>query len=244
MPILERSSREAYPLWLRSAQSAGAFLLLDKPRGWTSFEAVAFVRRQLRRRAGHAGTLDPLATGLLIVGIGTATKLLTDFQQLPKTYVTTLKLGAITETDDAEAPEQVLCPEVRVTEQELQQVLERFRGEISQTPPRYAAVKYRGKRLYELARAGVQFQPLPRRVTIFELELQGMELPYVQLRIVCSAGTYVRAIARDIGTALGCGAYVVELRRSAIGEYRVEEALTPEEFTQCTASYAPLHPVG
>lgn len=244
MPLLERSSLPEYPQWLQSAQSTGAFLLLDKPRGWTSFEAVAFVRRRLRRRAGHAGTLDPLATGLLIIGIGTATKLLTDFHTLPKTYLTTLKLGAVTDTDDAEAPEQVLCPELRVSTDELQQLLERFRGELQQVPPRYAAVKYHGKRLYELARAGIEVHPVPRTVTIFELELLGVELPYVQLRLVCSAGTYVRALARDIGMALGCGAYVVELRRSAIGEYRVEEALTPEEFAQQTASHAPLHSTG
>lgn len=210
-------------------------MLLDKPRGWTSFEAVLFLRRLLQlRRIGHAGTLDPLATGLLILGIGQATKKLAFFQKLPKTYSTTLKLGAITETEDAEAPEQVLCPQITLSEAEFRLLLERFRGDIEQIPPRYAAIKYRGQRLYALSRSGVEVTPQPRRVHIAELELLDFSPPYARLRVVCSAGTYIRALVRDIGIAAGVGAYVVELRRLAIGPYTVEDAITPDEL----ASYS------
>ncbi len=242
MPILERSCTEAFSEWVHSARTSGAFLLLDKPKGWTSFDAVAFVRARLRRRTGHAGTLDPIATGLLILGLGAATKVLGDFQQLPKTYRATLKLGATTDTDDAEAPERIVCPEVTVTEEEIRRQLERFRGTLRQIPPRYAAIKHQGKRLYELARAGIAVQPPARTVTISQLELHSFTPPLLELSLVCSAGTYVRALARDLGEALGCGAYVLELRRCAIGPYRVEDALTPQEFAHWIDSYARLHP--
>lgn len=245
MPILDRESVPELAAWLYRAREHGAFLLVDKPRGWTSFAVVDFLRRLLgQRRIGHAGTLDPLATGLLIVGIGRATRLLPSFQQLPKTYVTTVKLGAVTETDDAEAPEQVICPELSITELDVRRTLERFRGTIEQIPPRYSAVKQGGRRLYELARAGVPVTPRPRTVFIAELELLRFAPPYAQLRVVCSAGTYIRALARDIGATLGCGAYVTELRRLAIGPYQVEHALTPDELSSLLHSHARLHPVG
>lgn len=240
MPFLERSSLQSFAQWLHYARTTGAFALLDKPQGWTSFAVVAFLRRLLRlRRIGHAGTLDPLATGLLIVGIGKATAKLASFQQLPKTYRTTLKLGAVTETDDAEAPEQLLCSELTVSKEEFQRLLERFRGEIEQIPPRYAALKHHGRPLYALSRAGILVTPKPRRVHIWELELLAFDLPYAQLRIVCSAGTYIRALARDIGLAAGCGAYVVELRRLAIGPYSVDEAVTPDELVHDGHAHIP-----
>ncbi len=238
MPILERSSLRKFSEWLQYAHQQGAFVLIDKPLQWTSFAVVAFLRRHLHlRRIGHAGTLDPLATGLLILGIGQATKFLSHFQQLPKTYETTFKLGATTETDDAEAPEQLRCPECTVSELELHSVLQRFRGEIEQIPPRYSAIKYGGRRLHELSRSGIVVTPKPRRVFIAELELLEFTPPYARFRVICSAGTYIRALARDIGDALGCGAYVVQLRRVAIGPYTVEEALRPEELSQ----YVQLH---
>lgn len=242
MPILERSTAKEYPAWLRQAQQQGAFLLLDKPRGWTSFDAVAFLRRLLAlRRIGHAGTLDPLATGLLILGVGRATRMLSHFQKLPKTYTTTLKLGAITETDDAEAPEQPICSSITIGEEEFRRILERFRGTLEQVPPRYSAVKYRGRRLYELSRAGITVMPQPRTVHIYQLELLRFDPPFVSLQVSCSAGTYIRALARDIGMAAGCGAYVLELRRLAIGPYHVENALTPEEFARLVSEHARVH---
>ncbi|MDW8225755.1 MAG: tRNA pseudouridine(55) synthase TruB [Bacteroidota bacterium] len=243
MPILERTTIAEYPDWLQRAQAHGAFVLIDKPYGCTSFDVVAFVRSQARlRRVGHAGTLDPLATGLLVLGIGKATKALPAFQQMSKTYVATLKLGAVTETGDAEAPEHLFSSEVTITEEQLQHVLQRFRGVIEQIPPPFAAVKYCGQRSYHLARAGILVPPKPRTVLIAELELLQVVLPYIRLRLVCSTGTYVRALARDIGIALGCGAYIVELRRTAIGNYRVEDALSPEEFAHCAAYHAGVYP--
>lgn len=245
LPFLRRSTLDQLPEWLSVARSVGAFILLDKPRYWSSFDTVRFLRRLLGlRRIGHAGTLDPLATGLLILGIGRATRLLPTFQRMPKTYVTRMKLGAITATDDAEAPEQPICSELTVTEAEFRQLLERFRGTIEQVPPQYSAVHHGGKRLYELARAGISVSPLPRTVHIAELELTRWEPPFAELFTVCSTGTYVRALVRDLGAAAGCGAYVVELRRLAIGPYHVDDAVSPDELSQAIAQqHARLHPL-
>lgn len=232
-PVLDRSGAQQYGEWLQRAQRSGGFVLVDKPKGWTSFDVVRFLRRLWGiRKIGHAGTLDPLATGLLILGVNAATRHLSSLQALVKQYQTTIKLGAVTATDDAEAPEQPVGPVPDLTAADLEAVLERFRGTIEQVPPAYSALKYRGQRFYELARRGQLPPASARTVHIWRLELVELRLPFVRLSVACSAGTYIRALARDIGAALGCGAYVYELRRTAIGDFRCEAAWTPQELEQ------------
>lgn len=224
-----------------NAPTPAGFLLIDKPVGSTSHDITAAVRRTLqnevdasasnraervhRIKVGHAGTLDPLATGLLLIGIGRATKLLPRLAGLAKTYEVTITLGATSATDDAEGP-ITENPNVKIpTPHNVAGVTRRFVGKQNQIPPPYSAKKVGGHRAYRLARRGQIVSIKPQRITIYDLKLQRYEYPELQLTVRCSAGTYLRSLARDIGQALGTGGYVSLLRRTAIGPFKVEDAM-------------------
>jgi tRNA pseudouridine55 synthase len=201
-------------------------LLLDKPLGLSSNAVLQRAKKLLgARKAGHAGTLDPLASGLLIALFGEATKFAGLLLDSDKEYLATLKLGETTATGDAEG-EVLQRRTVSVTEAEIRAALTRFRGEIEQVPPMHSALKREGVPLYKLARRGKSVERKPRSVRILELELLGFTTPLVDLRVRCSKGTYVRTLAEDIGAALGTGAHLTALRRTAAGRFRVEDALS------------------
>ncbi len=202
------------------------FLLIDKPAGCTSFDVVRWVKRALaERRIGHLGTLDPFATGLLVVAVGRATRLLPLLQHFSKTYEAVAVLGATSTTGD---PEGTIAETGGVvpTRRAVDDALVRFRGEISQIPPAFSAVKVDGERAYEKARRGEEVVLKPRTVTIHELTPTRFEPPELAFTATCSTGTYIRTLAADIGTSLECGAYLTSLRRTAIGPFRVEDAVS------------------
>jgi tRNA pseudouridine55 synthase len=203
-------------------------LLVDKPRGITSHDAVDRVRRSVgTRKVGHAGTLDPMATGLLVMGVGRATRLLRFLGEFPKVYRGAGVLGVETDTLDAEGTVLREGP-VSVTEGELRAAVARFVGDIEQRPPAYSAVKVGGQRLYRAARQGVVVDAPSRRVTVDRFDVTAFAPPRFDVEVRCSSGTYVRSLVADVGTALGCGAHLVELRRTAVGPFRVEEAAPPD----------------
>lgn len=215
----------------------GEVLLFDKDLDWTSFDLVQRVRNTLCRmmgikkmKIGHAGTLDPLATGLMILCTGKATKRIEEFQAEEKEYVATLKLGATTPSFDMETEEDKQNDFAHVTEELLISALNKFEGEIDQIPPVFSAVKVKGKRAYEFARNGKELKLQPKKIVIREIKLEKFDLPKVVIKVVCSKGTYIRALARDIGEELKCGAYLTGLRRTRIGEFKVENALTVDYF--------------
>jgi tRNA pseudouridine55 synthase len=217
----------------------GGVLLVDKPGGWTSFDVVRKLRRAFGiRKIGHAGTLDPLATGLLILASGGRTRDIASFQDQAKTYDGTLRLGAITDSLDADTPERDPRPFHDVTREALEAACSNFRGAIMQTPPMYSAVKIRGTRLYALARAGRVVERAPRPVEVFEFSCIRFVPPDVDVRVVCSKGTYVRVLAHDLGAALGCGAYLTALRRVRIGPYAVTDAWTVQRILDAVRSTA------
>lgn len=209
--------------------SSDGFLLVDKPSGWTSHDVVAKVRGLAgMKKVGHAGTLDPMATGLLVLGLGRATRLLRFVQGLPKEYVARAMLGVATDSLDADGTETERAP-MEVNRDAVAAVLPAFRGPIEQIPPMVSAIKVEGRKLYELAREGQEIEREPRAVEIFELEITGFEsgeYPFVEFRVVCSSGTYIRTLADDIARALGGRAHLVALRRTRIGSMTVEAAST------------------
>ncbi len=203
-------------------------LLVDKPAGATSHDAVDAVRRALgTRKVGHAGTLDPMATGLLVIGVGRATRLLRFLGDLPKTYEGTARLGIETDTLDAQG-RPLRTSEVRVTRSDVRRAMNALVGESLQRPPAYSAVKVGGRKLYEAARAGERLEAAPRPIRVEAFDLLGFDPPEVRFRVVCSGGTYVRALVADVGLALGCGAHLVRLVRTAIGPFRLQEAAPPD----------------
>lgn len=210
-------------------EAAGQLLLIDKPYEWTSFDVVNKLRRILGiRKIGHAGTLDPLATGLLIVCAGPFTRRINDFMGLEKEYTGTMVLGQTTPSHDLETePSQPISLDGLVSEA-LTGLCARFTGEILQTPPLHSAIKINGKRAYRFARKGVEKKLEPRKVEMSLFELTRIALPEVDFRVVCSKGTYIRSLVRDFGEVAGCGAYLSALRRTRIGEFRVEDARWPE----------------
>lgn len=210
----------------------GGVLLVDKPYKWTSFYAISKIRKMIHAKIGHAGTLDPLATGLLICCTGKFTRNITQFQQLPKEYTGIIHLGATTPTYDLESEPQDFKPFEQLTEAEIIEATKAFTGTIQQVPPIHSAVKKDGKRAYELARKGAEIVLQPRTITIAAFEITKMELPEVHFRVACSTGTYIRSLANDFGAALGCGGYLQALRRTKIGDFSVEEALEPQEWKQ------------
>lgn len=217
----------------------GEVLCFDKPLTWTSFNLVAKVRWQLchqlgvrKLKVGHAGTLDPLATGVLIVCTGRATKRIDELQAHTKEYVATLQLGATTPCFDLEKPIDATYPTEHITLELIQQVLPRFMGRIEQVPPAFSACKVDGHRAYKLARNGAEVELKPKVLVIDELEIQNFDAEKMQLtiRVVCSKGTYIRALARDIGQALDSGAHLIGLRRTRVGDIRVEDCQKIEDF--------------
>jgi tRNA pseudouridine55 synthase len=216
------------------------FLNIDKPAGITSHDVVARVRRATRqRRVGHAGTLDPAATGVLVVALGGATRLIEYVQDATtKRYHAIVCLGATTETDDAEGAVVSTAPVPQLDRQAIELVLEQFCGQIMQVPPMYAALHHEGRRLHELARAGVVVERQARPVMIQRLTLLDWSPPLLTLDILCGKGTYIRALARDLGAAIGCGAHLLALRRTAVGTFRVEEAVPLATLEADTATLA------
>jgi len=208
---------------------AGEVLLVDKPLTWSSFDVVRKVKNTLRpRKIGHAGTLDPLATGLLILCTGKLTKQIDQIQAQEKEYTGTFRLGQTTPSFDLETPIDHEAPYQHLTEADVSAAVQPFVGVIQQTPPLFSAVKVNGERAYEVARRGGEAEIKSKEVTIKAFELTRIELPEVDFRVVCSKGTYIRSLARDFGAALGCGAHLTKLVRTRIGEYRLADAFTME----------------
>ncbi|RFP65470.1 tRNA pseudouridine(55) synthase TruB [Hymenobacter lapidiphilus] len=205
----------------------GEVLLVDKPLTWSSFDVVRKVKNTLRiPKIGHAGTLDPLATGLLILCTGKKTKQIDLIQAQQKEYTGTFRLGQTTPSFDLETPVDQERPYEHLTEAEIRAAVAQFIGEITQTPPLFSAVKVNGERAYEVARRGEEAVIKSKQVTIAEFELTRIALPELDFRISCSKGTYIRSLARDLGEALHCGAHLTKLVRTRIGEYRLDDALT------------------
>ena len=205
-------------------------LLIDKPAAMTSHDVGDVLRRRLgTRRIGHSGTLDPDATGLLIMLVGKATSLFSQFSQFDKTYEVTLTLGITTSTADAAGTVLAQHDVPAIGRAEMEKVLDKFRGQILQVPPMVSAKKVNGKKLYVLARQGVEVERQAQQLMIHELLLKDMNLPQVNFSVRCSKGTYVRTLCEDIGKAIGCGGHMSRLRRLAIGPYRLEEAVTLDE---------------
>ena len=218
-------------------------VIVDKPADWTSQDVVSKLRGVFQtRRIGHGGTLDPMATGVLPVFVGRATRGVEFFEHAEKTYETVLRLGITTDTEDitgAVLTEQ----EVFITESQLEAALEKFRGEILQTPPMYSALKVGGQKLCDLARKGKTVERQPRPITIHELTLLGMEADGIRLRVRCSKGTYIRTLCKDIGEALGCGGCMASLRRVGAGGYTIEESVPLQQLLDADAPEQYLRPV-
>lgn len=217
----------------------GEILYIDKPLGWTSFDVVKRVRASLLRRmglkkmkVGHAGTLDPLATGVMIVTTGRATKQIETLQAGVKEYVATIALGATTPSFDLETEIDARYPTGHITRELVEQTLPRFKGEISQVPPSFSACKIEGRRAYEMARSGEEVELKPKTLVIDELELLEFSPESITLRVVCSKGTYIRALARDIGAALGSGGHLTALRRTRVGEVTDDLCLTVDQAVE------------
>ena len=209
----------------------GQVLLIDKPLGWTSFDVVRKLRHLVRiKKIGHAGTLDPLATGLLIVCTGKFTKRINEFMAQEKEYTGTITLGAVTPSYDLETEPTDHQDIGAITLSLIQQSVKQFTGSILQVPPAHSAIKVKGKRVYEMARKGESVILEPRRITISSFEVLRFEEGLVHFKVVCSTGTYIRSLANDLGVALGCGAYLSALRRTRIGSFLVDQAQTPEQF--------------
>ena len=211
----------------------GKVLLIDKPLRWTSFDIIRKLRNIFRiKKIGHAGTLDPLATGLLIVCTGKFTKKINEYMGMEKEYTGTITLGAVTPTFDLESePEQHKAFD-HITSEAVEKAFQSFTGAIMQIPPVHSAIKVDGVRLYQLAREGVDVKPEPRAVTIYTCELTRFALPEIDFRVVCSTGTYIRSLAKDVGESLGCGGYLSKLVRTRIGEFLLADALSPEQVEE------------
>lgn len=227
---------------------SGEIIGIDKPLGWTSFDAVKRVRGAIQRRlnvkkfkVGHAGTLDPLATGVLIICTGRATRDIERLQAGTKEYIATIQLGATTPSFDLETEIDATYPVEHISEEMVRDVLPRFRGHIMQVPPVYSAVKIDGKRAYKYARKGAEVELKAKPLVIEELEMLPSQLPELKLRIVCSKGTYIRALTRDIGVALGSGAHLTALCRTRVGAIRLEDCLSVDEavrkISECEVTY-------
>ncbi|MDL2265313.1 tRNA pseudouridine(55) synthase TruB [Parabacteroides sp. OttesenSCG-928-G07] len=216
---------------------AGEVLCFNKPYEWTSFDLVNKFRYKLSRKlkikkikVGHAGTLDPLATGVMIVCTGKATKRIDEFQYQDKEYIATLKLGETTPSFDLEKEVDAVYPTAHITRQLIEDVLQSFIGTIQQVPPVFSACKVEGKRAYEFAREGQEIELKAKTLVIDEIELLSCELPIVKIRVVCSKGTYIRALARDIGEALDSGAHLIALERTRIGEITLDKCMSVDEI--------------
>ena len=215
----------------------GKVLLVDKPVGWTSFDVVNKIRFAIKtKKVGHAGTLDPLATGLLIICTGKFTKRIEEFMGAPKEYTGTITLGKTTPSYDAETEPDAIFPTDHLTEALLLENTQQFIGNIQQLPPMYSAIKVDGKRLYEHARKGREIEVQPRSVEITKFELSRIDIPEVDFIVQCSKGTYIRSLAYDFGKAVNAGGYLSSLRRTAIGEHKITDALPLEQLLKLIQS--------
>ena len=211
----------------------GQLILIDKPFEWTSFDVIRKIRYLTKtKKVGHAGTLDPLATGLLIVCTGKFTKKINEYMAQEKEYTGSITLGATTPTYDLESEPQDFKPIDELTEEKIKDATKIFTGNILQTPPIHSAIKKEGKRSYDLARQGIDVKLEPRAVTISTFEITKIELPKIYFKVVCTTGTYIRSLANDYGEKLGCGGYLSSLCRTRIGEFLLENAQTMEQFEQ------------
>ena len=217
----------------------GQLILIDKPLKWSSFQAVNSIKWAIRKRyqlkkikVGHAGTLDPLASGLLLICVGKFTKRIHEFQGMPKVYEGTITLGSSTPSYDLETEIDTLYPTEHITEELIHKARTSFLGKIAQKPPVFSALKKDGKRLYEYAREGKELELKARSVEIFAFEILQINMPDIHFRKQCSKGTYIRSIAHDFGKALNSGGYLSSLRRTKIGEYNVDNAVTPANFKE------------
>ncbi len=219
----------------RSSADVHGILLLDKPQGHTSNQALERAKRFLgMRKAGHTGSLDPIASGLLPICFGEATKISAFLLGSDKRYLVTVRLGAVTATGDAEGEVRGRWPVPVLDPIMIEHALSLFRGEIEQIPPMYSALKHQGQRLYDLARQGIEVDRPPRRVTIHSLKLLDFGSDFLRLEIFCSKGTFIRTLAEDIGKALGTGGYVENLRRTQVGDFLVEDAITLDRLAEMT----------
>ena len=233
VPVIHRGQLASFDP--SSIVETGGLLLVDKPLEWTSFDVVAKVRNTLRiKKVGHAGTLDPLATGLLILCLGKATKLAENVQAERKEYTGTIRLGATTETEDAEGEEQNICAVNHLSDQEIKEEAASFLGESLQIPPMFSARKVGGKRLYKLARKGIEVERPAKPIIIEQFDIEQIDLagspPQITFRVVCSKGTYIRSLARDLGRRLEVGGYLTSLRRTRSGSFHVEEGVGIDEI--------------
>ncbi len=227
----ERVKRMPINPELQQTYLEGKVILIDKPLHWTSFDAVRRLRSILQiKKIGHAGTLDPLATGLLIVCTGKFTKKINEYMAAEKEYTGSITLGAVTPTYDLESIPEQQKEYSFLTKETVAEATKQFIGDIAQLPPIYSAIKKDGVALYELARRGVEVELKPRNINIQSFELTAIELPVVHFKVICSTGTYIRSLANDFGAALGCGGYLSSLRRTRIGEFKADGALGMEEF--------------
>lgn len=219
--------------------AAGEIIPIFKPYTWTSFQIVNKIRYHLSRKynvkrfkVGHAGTLDPLATGVLLLCTGKATKRIEELQAQTKEYVAEIMLGATTPSFDMEHPVDATYPYEHITREMVEKRLEQFVGNIEQRPPLFSACKVDGKRAYDLARGGSDMQLAPKHIRIDNIELLEFNLPKIKISVTCGKGTYIRSLARDIGEALQSGAYLTALERTRIGEYNIEKCITPDAFPE------------
>jgi tRNA pseudouridine55 synthase len=214
----------------------GKVILIDKPAGWSSFKVIRKIRQAINvKKVGHAGTLDPGATGLLIIATGKKTKSISEYQSLEKTYTGTITLGKTSPSMDNETEIISEKPFNHISEGMIYKVRDTFVGSIKQVPPMYSAIKYKGKNLYHLARKGKEVERKPRAVFVSGFKILDINLPDIDFEITCSKGTYIRVIANDFGDKLGCGGLLGSLRRTKIGNYSVEDAFSVEKFTEiCT----------
>ncbi|NNE04082.1 MAG: tRNA pseudouridine(55) synthase TruB [Eudoraea sp.] len=217
----------------------GQVLLIDKPAGWSSFQAVNSIKWAIRKKfnlkkikVGHAGTLDPLATGLLLICTGKYTKKIQELQGQLKEYTGTITLGATRPSYDLETEIDATFPLDHITADQIKEATKGFLGEIEQQPPIFSALKKDGKRLYEYAREGTHVELPSRTIEIFSFDITSIEMPNIQFRVVCSKGTYIRSLAHDFGKALSSGGYLSALRRTKIGDYNVNNALEPKKFNE------------
>ncbi len=228
----------------------GQIILIDKPLTWSSFQAVNKLKYILKRnfelpkkfKIGHAGTLDPLATGLLIICTGKFTKRITEIQAQTKEYTGTITVGATTPSYDMETKVDATFPTEHITKELILEATKQFLGEIDQKPPVFSAIKKDGIRLYEHARAGSVIEIAFRKTTIYEFEITRIALPEIDFRVQCSKGTYIRSLAFDFGNALNSGAYLSALRRTKIGDYTIDNGITPEEYEKQLHSSTPQFP--
>ena len=227
----------------------GEIFHVDKPLKWTSFDVVKRIRGILSRRTGkkklkvgHAGTLDPLATGVMTIVTGKSTKLIEELQAHTKEYVATIRLGATTPSYDLETGVDAEYPWEHITREGVEETLTKFIGRIQQTPPAYSACKIDGKRAYKMARKGKEVNIKPKELVIDEIELLSFEMPTIVIRVVCSKGTYIRALARDIGEALGSGGHLTALRRTRVGSVRVENCHSVDDLTKILENEQIINP--